>query len=538
MTRLATLLLACSALLASPALAGPDGWEGRWSVDAGPPRALVVERDRLALELDWPGRGPVRVVGPAFGDELSLSCKVTDAQGLVQVLRGSERRPGERHVLELRARRERLQDGSQVAHVRLVEDGLTVARERWERGGPSAVEVLSVTPAVRWAPLRDGPCAVRYRLRGEAEVSLRLLIVADTRGRDDAESRRRAFHAACPRLDRDPALPIVHARDLGPVKPGEHELTWDGRDDACGRLPLGGSYLVLIDGRAVAGRRVRGDAGLLIERPGSAYIGPRWPRRVEHPGAADPRGRGAELDPGRERSSDHGAFRSRVAALGHAAPPPLAAKVSPAEVVEALRSNAFVVIATHGQPLGLTFYAGGVDDEVEAPSSTKRLLGRDVEPRAGAWLPSHLRDLHTVVLWACHTGRFEPSGDGKIKARGEPERLGSAPGLPAALRRAGADVVVSFATRIQADGHGPFVSALLEKALAAGASGSKPIGDAVREAARVSDDATWGRVVEAERARWRAAGSRPLEECARVTCAPGIELSEPLDPARWGDPEH
>lgn len=500
MIRVAALLLALSTLLASPASA--DGWSGVWSVEGGGTRTLARrEEGRLGLQLEWPGRGPVTVAGAGFEDRLSLSCQVTDGRGMVQALAG-ERRTASRRVLELRGQRQRLADGAEVVEVRLVEGGTTeVACERWRRDGPPKLEVVRVTPARGWAPLRDGPCKVRLRVSG-ARATARLLVVADTRGRDELEPRRREFHDRCERLDRDRALPIVHARSLGTLAPGEHDVEWDGRDDACRRLPLGGDYLLVVDGGRVDGAPVRGQAALTIERPGAAYLGSNWPRIGDL----------ASLD----WTTGHAAFRGGVRGLGYADPAENPARVERSRVFEALRTNAFVVVATHGQTDHFELYAGP---------------GEPAYVRASHLAGERLDDLHTVILWACLTGKHEPAGE-KVEARhGTPKA-----GVPAALRRAGADVVVSFATIVYASHHAEVVASFFETALEPKDGRAMPIGDAMRAAAAAADALKWKPASVEDQAKWRARGIAPMSEAARITCADGIELSEPLNPARWGDP--
>ena len=197
-----------------------DGWEGRWQVEGrAESRVVVADEAGLALELDWPGRGRLRLVGAARGTALRL--RATPGHGLRQAL---ERAFGETSspatVFELRARRV----GDDAAEVSCWRGGRIRWRERWRRAGAPGLETVTPPP---WAcdPQAQGPVRWRVRVLGRPQrLRLEVDLVGADRGRRAVYQGRR-----------------LETVELGTLAVGEHTVRWSGREPKTRIVPVSSS---------------------------------------------------------------------------------------------------------------------------------------------------------------------------------------------------------------------------------------------------------------------------------------------------------
>jgi hypothetical protein len=499
--------------------AGAQELDGTWQAETHGWRRLRVSHGAARLEVDWPGRGPVVLVGASQGREAVVYAAEVATPGLAGVVEGREAAPA-RPPLAVQVRLTRDDADGAQADATWREGEQVVRRERWTRPGPPRLELLAIEPESPWAPKTQGPLRARFRLEG-GPVALRLRVVVqpgDLDGRSDesaSERRRVEFYQErlSAREDRRPTRVVIFERELGELEPGEHEVEWDGRDGSSdARLALGGGYRVVL-----LGDGVQAEGRLVVAPPTSEFVGPRWPRSWVRDST------GAEkLDPGRDRRSAHGVASPQLRYLGFEPPPDtLLRAVTPTQTFEALETAAVVTIATHGTPRELALYTDP-DDTLMQPEHVASIGVSELGARAEALAQEKpLKDLHAVVLWACLTG-----SDG---AR-----------VPRALIARGADVVVCFESIIQATGLDLFVKNAFLKSLELSKETGRPltIDVAMHEAAAASDRIVWREVSDEDKrvvAEWRASGSRPLKEVLRVELAAGIDpRTEQLAPARWG----
>lgn len=483
---------------------------GEWRVEGGGSRRVVLDGTSATLQVTWPRSGEqVSLVGAAREGLVFLREVVPETPGLAGALEGrpAGRRPA--RTVEVRVR-STTEDGGAMADALFREGQRFVTAERWSRPGRPKVEVLALEPQVGWCP-KDGPLTVRFRVQN-APLRLRLrVVVAPSDGEVDA--RRVAFYMGkVDEVDGRPTRRIVREVDLGaPFEPGEHEVTYDGRDSTGDRrLLLGGRYRVVLLGDG----DLRDEMVMMVAPPRTEYVGPRWPRRVDEGGV--------EVDAGRDRGVAHSMISSRVEPLALGQPDRThLGGVSREDAVEALSRAAMVTIATHGCERALNFYTAP-EDAVERPDHVAWLQLRHLDALAeqsGDERP--FADLHTVVVWACLAGKRE---------------------LPERLVELGADIVVAFTTQIASAGHELFMIGLLEAAVAESKErpgclkGALEVG---RNAAHRADQ-VWrslAREDPGEYARLWAKGLRPLEGdgVLRIVGAANIDLKvEPLAPGRWG----
>lgn len=525
MTRTAWVLLA---LLAPLRVAAAQDWSGDW--EASPRGTRRVERAQGAWSLgaEWPGRGLVTVSGPSIGRSLLLRGRLPATPGLAGALEG-ENAPAAVD-LAIEGTWHEGPDGVS-ADVVWREGGAVVRSERWTRPGPAELEILSVDPAAGWEPKVDGPLKVRFRVRGSA-VAVRLRVALEPEGDD----RRVAFYAQELGYSRNDGLPsriVIFEADVADgarLEPGEHETSWCGRDrTAAQRLALGGGHRVVL-----LGGGARAQARLTVAPPRSEYVGPRWPmRRLE---GLDVRTNQPAIDPGRRREAILALMSPTVEAVGFAAPPPThIAGVGTDQALRALAQAAQVTFGTHGLPGKIQLYTDPA--ALEHRDTDVAELGRvDVECMAGV---KPLRDLHTVVIWACLTGALTSAERKRAMKHGrDPEEV--VPRLPASLLAGGADVVISFTEQLVSAGHDPFVLDFFKRALNKAEKEHHRPGEVLavmhvaKQAATEADRVVWGEINAYKRAVF--APMVPAQDCIRVDLAAGIDpASESLAPARWGN---
>ncbi len=489
---------------------------GEWTTgDEDEVRRVVVDGTTASFEVTWPTTGDVvTVVGVARGGHAFLREVAPETPGLVGALEGRRAEARPVRSVEVRVTRED-DDGGAHADAVLREGSRFVAVERWRRAGRPALDLLALRPQVGWCP-KDGPLTVRFRVRN-APASLRLRVIVAPSG-GEAERRRVEFYVGkLSTFERRPTRRIVRELRLNggaPFEPGEHEVTYDGRDGTGDeRLLLGGGYWVALLGDDDVDLRV--EDNILVAPPRTEYVGPRWPKRVGPDGE--------ETDPGRNRGSSHAMISSKLEDLGLGRPAAsLLGGVTTGDATDAMRRAAQVTVATHGAERALTFYTAP-DDEVERPEHVDVLGYAELDAlgAAGGASDKPLADLHSVIVWACLAGKRE---------------------LPGRLVALGADVVVAFTTSIHAGGEARFVTHALAKSLAASEKRAHAL-MSVREVSRLAAheaDQVWRdleRDDPAEYARLWAHGVRPLETegVLRIETAPGIDPEiEPLAPGRWG----
>lgn len=543
-----TIGVAALTVILSAAHARGQDWAGVWRVEDGGERVVTAEGTGYSLSVDWPGHGQRRFIADASAARATFKAAIAATPGLVGALEG--RGAGEDRLLRIEARRSAPGEDEAIrAEVTWTERGRVARRERWTKAVAPSIEIIDVTPLGEWQP-KDGPCVIRFRVRG-APLAVRLRALLE-RG----DGLRERFYEERPRDERGRARVIAEREVEGgrALEVGEHETSWDGRDDtAARRLSLQGRYLVTL-----VGGDARAERAVTVAAPRSEYLGPRWPKRVDPAGKA--------LDPGRDRTEAFAAFRSASVRGDMAEPRATLGPISGVTIIDALERAALVTVATHGSPGKVWTYVA--PDEIERGESQESVDRVRLEARATAEEPKPFRDVHMTVLWGCSIGavtsqdmsaahRGQRGED--IASHGEGCRCDARPaaegGLPCPCRRhigdraqprersalidtllaRGVDVVVSFTELVHTNGHAEFMASL---ARLAGRSNRRSVAEAARHAAHAVDHAAWGWWKRPCAARWqlRHEGMTPLEESIRVDAAPDIDPTEErLYPPRWGN---
>lgn len=483
---------------------------GEWRGEDGGPRRVVLDGTTARLQLTWPTGEQVSLVGVARGGHAFLREAGPETPGVAGVLEGRD--AGRRPVRSVEVRIRAGDDDHGVAADALLREGRRfVTREVWTRPGRPAVDLLSIAPQVGWCP-KDGPLTVRLRVRN-APVTLRLrVVVAPSDG--EADARRVGFYMErVEAFESRPTRRIVRELALNegaPLEPGEHTVTFDGRDGTADRrLLLGGRYWIAVVGQP----DLRAEEVVVVAPPRTEYVGPRWPRRA----GAD----GDLADPGRDRTVAHAAVVAGAPKVGLGKPAGAhLGGVTSDDALAALSRAAMVTIATHGSERSISFYTAA-EDVTEDPAHVVSLRAPELDAFAEATGGKPLADLHTVIVWACLAGKRE---------------------LPGRLVAMGADVVVGFTTLVYAAGHERFVTRYLKAALDA----SKTDPGRLKSALEIAGDAAhhadqvWRDLKKEHPARYAALlarGARPLEHegVLRIVTAPGVDPArEPLAPGRWG----
>jgi hypothetical protein len=473
---LSLLLLALAAPAARATDDVPFEWAGAWLTDGGATRVVDgAGRPGHQRSLEWtPSRGaPVRLAGAGNDATLALSGRRPGAVGISEKLQGEQVDARADTRLQLVATRAADDaEGRQVAEV-TIRAGRETTRERWTRRGPTRLEVVSCSVADDWNP-KTGPLTLEYRLRGApARLRLRVLAEAPTPAQLGAKdvgdvrrvTRRFAAYEALS-AERDQGAVVVHSELLGEVKAGTHTATWDGRDDTdAKRLVHGGRLLLVVEATDAVARAER---PLVVALPVTKLVAPNWPKRRVNPAAPDrPR------DMGRDRAALHGQVQAHARALSLSPPGAHEPTATPASVLTALQTSAVVFVATHGGDRSVALYTAVGDDE-EVPGHVEEADAWDVnnlgssknEKGTRVWHDqTPLRDLHTVVIWACLAGKND---------------------LPQRLLERGCDNVVGFSESIDGGGVYHFHQRLLEGLLL----GDREVADrqplSVSEASRVA----------------------------------------------------
>ncbi len=452
------------ALLATASTASASDWAGTWAVDGGGERTLVEQSGLLCLDASLPAAGgqvSFHLVGAPDGHKLHLEGRAAATVGFVGALDG-RKNDGKRHVAVIDAELDR---GTIQARVRV--DGET-SSETWRRGELEIVELLSDGLTIQGAfdakRSRSG-LVVHYRSSGASmKLALRVAVAAG--------HPYPTFYAD----------PRIHEADLGTVPPGDHEATWDGRDDTSARrLALGGSYIIIVTSGPVHAER-----NLPVNPPRFEAIGSTWPAMLV---SIDARG-----VPRSSAAWDPSAHIQELAALvvtslGEPGKPGFDFEgprivTSVDEVARYAQDAGALLLTTHGEPGSLSVH----DGTGRIPFDPKETFGRS------------LVDVHFALVSACSSGAGEPSVAEKLVA-------------------AGCDVVLGFAKTVGiAEGND------FEKLALALLSLGAPIEKASRDAARLVHPLHPG-VPE---------GGAPIDGCLVVKRAPGIPEDETLWPPRYG----
>ena len=347
-------------------------------------------------------------------------------------------------------------------------DGERPTDETWRRGELEIVELLSdglpVAGAFDAKRSRTG-LVVHYRTSGSS-MKLALSVVV-------AEGH------PYPTFYSDPK---IHEADLATVAPGDHEASWDGRDDTSARrIALGGSYIIIVTSGPVHAER-----SLSVNPPRFEAIGSSWPSTV------------ASIDthgiPHGSSDWDPSAHIQELAALlvtslGEPGKPGFDFEgprivTSVDEVARYAEDAGALLLTTHGSPGWLAIH----DGTGRVSYDPKVTFGRS------------LVDVHFAIVSACSSGAGEPSVAEKLVA-------------------AGCDLVLGFGTTVGIPEGDDF-----EKLALALLSLGAPIEKASRDAARLVHP------LHPELPE----GGAPIESCLVVKRAPGIPEDETLWPPRYG----
>lgn len=552
MTPTKPLLLSLLLLtLAAPATRADDAepfeWAGVWTTGRGATRVVDgAGRPGHQRTLEWSSTPPVLLSGAGNDATLALTGRCPGAVGISEKLPGQEVDPRADTPFQLVATRAADDErGHHVADV-TIQAGHESTRERWTRRGPTRLEVVSCSVEDGWNP-KTGSLTLEYRLLG-ASACLRLRVLAEAPAPAQrsamAESeariatRRFAAYEALSK-ERDQGAVVVHSELLGDVRAGTHTATWDGRDDTdAKRLVHGGRLRLVVEATDADARAER---PLEVAVPVTKIVAPNWPKSPVNWAAPDrPR------DRGRDRAALHEQVRASGRQLGLSAPDTHESTATVASFLTALQTSAVVFVATHGGERSIGLYTAVGDDEVvkshmeEVEAWDVNNLGSTTNERGTRVWPDKtpLRDLHTVVIWACLAGKND---------------------LPQRLLERGCDNVVGFSESIDADGVYHFHQRLLEGLL----TGDRDVADrqplSVSEASRVAaafaTQQVWDRArrdrESAQRAQNRAhrgedgkyvAGwvpytpTAPYTDCLVTYTAQGAGAADThLEIGRWGN---
>jgi hypothetical protein len=453
------------ALLATATTAHASDWPGTWAVDGGGERTLVEQGHLLCLDASLPAAGgqvSFHFVGAPDGHRLHLEGHAAASVGFVGALDG-HKNDGKHHLAVVDADLDR---GTIEARIRVDQESPT--NETWRRGELEITELLSdglpVAGAFDAKRSRSG-LVVHYRTSGTTmKLALRVVV---------GEGHPYATFYADPR---------IHEADLGTVPPGEHEATWDGRDDTSARrIALGGAYNIIITSGAVHAERA-----LSVTPPRFEAIGSSWPattvsidaRGIPHSSSAwDPSAHIRDLaslvvtslgEPGKPGFDFEG--------------PRIVTSVD--DVARYAEDAGALLLTTHGAPGSLSVH----DGTGRISYDPKDTFGRS------------LVDVHFALVSACSSGAGEPSVAEKLVA-------------------AGCDVVLGFAKPV-----GIAESEDFEKLSLVLLSLGAPIEKASRDAARL---------VHPFHLELPERGDH-VESCLVVKRAAGIPEDETLWPPRYG----
>jgi hypothetical protein len=440
-------------------------WEGTWNVDGGGQRTLARERGLLALDASFEagaGKCSFHLVGAPSGHALHLQGSSDGSTGFVGAL-GGKKGGGGRHQATVDAT---LDDG--VVTARCAVDGADRGTETWRRGGIEVVALLEgekpASGAVDLKRSRTG-LVIRYKVSGAAMNVTARIVVAP--GHPYA-----SFYAS----------PTIATIDAGHVEPGEHEITWDGRDDTgAKRIALAGSYDAVVSSNGISAQK-----GFSVTPPWFEAIASNWPAVDQGPGklplpAWKP---AAELE---LLSLFQGGLLMPGLGGGYVSPGP-SIVTAPEEALARARDAATLVLATHGSRGSLTVH-GRVASISYEPA---RLFGRE------------LKDCHVAIASACFSGNDE-----------------NGPSVVQELVGAGCDVAIGFKQIV-----GSAEAADFEGWTLVLVSLGAPVAKAASDAARFA-----GRIHAADGV---PAGGARIRDCLAVARAAGIPEDESSWPPRYG----
>lgn len=488
-----------------------------------------------SLTLTWPGTNTVVTLEGRAGRGAGFDLQAElGAKGVIQELLGEE--APEKTKLALRARPlpPDPETGAERLAVTYLVDGASWGAETWSRGGRPRLEIVSLTPAGAWDP-KEGPLKVRYRVLGEQQmVRLRVLLPGGTA----SGSPRAAFYAR--QLGGAPRKHVaLQDTELGWREPGTHEVELEGRDStAARRILLAGEWTIRLDSGNQEERIA--EETCQVVPPRVELVAPRWMQfdydRIDKPGA---KGR----NPGSDRRGLAQSIATPLEALG-ASPSSQVEGADPAELLRALASSALVTIETHGYADGFALYQSTPEERAAVPvpeldpSRVMRFRAEDLERLAkdhGGDRP--LRDLHTVIIYACKTGAngAEP---------GETMATESGTGLPSWLIRQGADIVVAFDRTVFTYAADLFLPRLFQDLSSRSSvqpkNGVRSLQWAAHEAASYAEKGFTRQLDRAYGPEFRqaffAGGVARLEDCVRIFQATGVDADkETFDPPRYGN---
>lgn len=457
--------------------AAQEAWPAEWSVvETGEVRRLEPgPGGRVRLALIAGDGGPARVEGAApveVHDVLDLAGETVASAGIAGALEGREALPPV-PVRVTVSRTPMTRWGELRAQATVHVGGRVVARETWSAPGRARLEVVALEGFGGGGldPTRE-PCHVRVRVLGRAQhVTLRVQL--------PASDGRAGFYG---REGIDPRAVAV----VGPVHlaPGEHVLSWDGRDDGpAERIALSGRYvLALQSSERAATDREPVTAEVTVAKPRAQCFQPSFERATPFP-----------ADTLRKLRVDL-SIRYELA--------PTADRLDRDRFLEALGQAAVGVVVTHGHPAGFSL------GDWDAPPPS--LEARDIRGKP-------LRDVHAVFLFSCRSGA--PDWEGNHLAE--------------ALIAAGVDVVVLSKETVLIAEARPYHDAIGFRLLGYG----HPIKRAARDAAKFSYDEVWATESLETRKAWLRHPEKiaPLVNALRVVTARGVdEAEERLVPARYG----
>lgn len=471
-----TLLIATLLLLVASSARAESAWEGTWVNESGERRTLAASGGLFALDLELPSvdKRAFHLTGPvAIGDTLRLAGRLEGTAGIRGAL-GGDKASGGRHTASLEGDLDR---ATSTADVKLTVDGRGQS-EKWSRGGLTILKLESdgseLSRPFDAKRSRTG-LVVKYRVNGSALPLTARVVPAKNHP-------NASFYEGAD----------VFRRELGTVAPGEHELTWDGRDTTSARrIALGGDYELVLQAGTVHAERT-----FTVETARFETIGSDWPAIKDEAGI----GSRPAWNPTRHLQ-DLVAVIALTAKVTHAQPAfrfeGVRLATSPEEVRRHASEAGSLLISTHGNVGRLTVHGDGM---------VKRYTPSEVFKR-------DLKDVHFAFVSACCSGGTYDEVTKTTKTSVVDQMIA-----------AGCDVAVGFTFPADMQEADDF-----EKVTMALAARGCPITKAAIDA---------GKAIETAKLQYdRGTVSKPLrgEEMIVRKCAAGISPEkETLWPPRYG----
>jgi hypothetical protein len=460
-----TVLVATFLMLTGVARASE--WGGTWTVEGGGTRTLDESGATLSLDVTLPVQGGTanfHLRGGAMGQaKLRLQGEGTKTVGVVGAL--SQQRGGGKYKATLDAE---LVDGSVNARFSVGSD--PAISETWHRGNLEVVSLESDGKPLSGdfdAKLSETGLVVKYRAHVPLDLTAQV-VVGD--GHPYA-----SFYAD----------PVIFSAPLGAVEAGDHDFTWDGRDQtAAARIALGGPYRVVL----VAGKE-KADKGFSVAAPRFETVGSNWPK-----------GTNASSPDWDWKPAEYLAGVSALVALRPLATVETAGKPSfavsaphilqsPDGVDGVLSRAASFVLQTHGYSGTVGFY-DGTDERMYEPT------------------PGTLKDVHFAFASCCETDLEYSNGSFCDK-----------------LVNAGCDVVIGYENEVFVEEGQDFVAATMALLTR---------GDPIQKTAEDMKTPV-GANYELRYKRWNQKRAKSVAECMHVKFGHGIPPSESLWPPRYGN---